>query len=240
MPAVPVADLLGAWSAVTAILAALLARQHSGRGAHLDAALFDAAVHGSLTSLAEETAGARGVGEPLSLSGALPCYNLYRARDGGLIALAALERKFWRRFCDLVGRRDLIARQYDTSGSAHREVAEVIARRDRDEWRGLLNQVDLPAEPVLSVEEALSDPQARQRAMVERGEDRFFRIGFPVLFDAVRPRSLEPVPELGEHTGRLLVELGLESKLGSKRQRRRGGVGARRSLRRLLWRWSSR
>lgn len=239
MPALPTADLLGAWSAAASILAALLDRQRTGRGTWLDASLFDAAQHANLTGLAAEAQAPRAVGERLALSGALPCYNLYRSRDGGWVALAALEPKFWRRLCRAVGRKDLLSLQYDRSGRGRREVARLIAQRERRQWEELFAAHDLPAEPVLSLAEALEHGQSRRRAVVTRGSDGLARVGFPVCFDSLRPVADEHVPELGEHTDRVLAELELDTAWRTRRRRRAAGIGRRASLRRLLWRWSS-
>ncbi|MEE8278031.1 MAG: CaiB/BaiF CoA-transferase family protein [Thermoanaerobaculia bacterium] len=236
MPAAPTADLLGAWSAVSGILATLVGRQRSGRGTHIDAALYDAAGHGNLIAWAAEAGRPHGVGEPHALAGALPCYNLYRSRDGGLVALAALEQKFWRRFCTALGREDLMRLQYDESGAAQRKLAVVMSKRTRAEWAEFFAAHDLPGEPVLAAAEARAHRQAEVRGLLRTAEDRLPRLAFPALFDGERPRAPDHVPALGEHTDRLLEELGMAPDSGSRRELRAGGIGPRRSLRRWLWR----
>ena len=78
----------------------------TGRGEHIDAALYDAGLHANLIGWAAEAGGAQAVGEPLPLTGALPCYNLYRPPTARWLALGALEPHFWQRFCDAAGRQD--------------------------------------------------------------------------------------------------------------------------------------
>src|SRR6185295_15109645 len=151
MPPVQVADQIGAWSAVTSILAALLERQRTGEGRHIDAALLDAGVHANLVGWALEADGKKPVGRRLPLTGALLCYNLYETADGRLLALAALEPHFWRRFCTAAGREDLIRRQYSSSRRVHRQVAELIRSRTLKEWMDLAGREDVPAEPVRSI-----------------------------------------------------------------------------------------
>jgi alpha-methylacyl-CoA racemase len=114
MPAYPAADVTGAWSAVASILAALVERGRTGEGSWIDASLYDAALHLNLIgwaaeapieSASEAAVGpatkaegrrSRRLGEPHGLAGALPCYRLYRTADGGLLAVAPLEERFWR------------------------------------------------------------------------------------------------------------------------------------------------
>ena len=64
------------------------------------------------------------------LSGGLPCYGLYRTRDGRHLAVGALERKFWDCFCDVLGREDLKPLHLPATPPARQalraEVAEII------------------------------------------------------------------------------------------------------------------
>jgi crotonobetainyl-CoA:carnitine CoA-transferase CaiB-like acyl-CoA transferase len=229
MPAVPVADVVGAWSAATATIAALYARSASGRGAWVDQSLLDAAGHAALTSWSAEADRPRGVGEPLMLTGSLPCYDLYRTADGGYLALSALEPRFWQRFCKVVERPDLRLRQFSSDPAVHREVAGVVAGRTRAEWTELMNEHDLPAEVVLSLSEALAHPQVGERGMLRSGPEELPRLGFPALVDGVRPRSDDAFPRLGEHTERIVEEFDLARDV-ARRRRRAAGIGRRRSV----------
>jgi crotonobetainyl-CoA:carnitine CoA-transferase CaiB-like acyl-CoA transferase len=235
MPHQPVADLLGAWSAVTAVLAALHERHTSGQGAWIDAALFDAAVHANLVGWAAEADGAKALGEPLSLTGALPCYNLYRTAEGTPLALAALEPHFWERFCNAVGRRDLLGEQFSRKAEAKRALAELAAGRTRGQWQALLRAHDLPAELVLSSREAMDHPQTRARGVLRQGGDSLPRIAFPARFDGQRPVAGDHCPGLGEHTAKVLDEWGLlDADLPLFRGR--AGIGKRFSVKRLILR----
>ncbi len=231
MPSVQTADVVGAWSAATSVLAALHRRGRDGQGSRIDAPLLDAAGHAAITAWSAEAHGPRADGEPLMLTGALPCYALYPTKNGGRLALAALEPKFWQRFCELVERPDLLRRQYDTSGETHREVEAIAGSRTRAEWADLLRGHDIPADPVLTPAEALEHPQVRARELLRPAYDGLARLGFPARFDGERPRGGDTFPVLGEHTERLVKEFGLAQEL-SGRQRRAGGVGRKFSLKR--------
>jgi alpha-methylacyl-CoA racemase len=235
MPALPVADVAGAWTAVAAILAALVERGRTGRGGRIDAALFDAALHANVVGWSEEAGGEKKVGEPLPLSGALPCYQIYKTRDGGRLALAALEPHFWRRFCAAADRGDLVDRQYDRDPRARREVAAVVAGRTLGEWEALAADRDLPLEAVVAPAEAANHPQARARKVLGEGPDGLPRLAFPARFDGERPRAGDRLPGLGEDTAALLAELGVEI---PRPRWRAAGVGPRLGLRRLLTRWA--
>jgi alpha-methylacyl-CoA racemase len=127
-PPVPVADYTGAFAAVREILAALLERERTGRGARLEVSMTDEAAQ---------------LYAPPILTGAAACYRVYETGGGGRLTVAALEPRFWRRFCDLVGLPDLPA--------FAPELPELEARlRERPlvEWLELFDGEEVCAGPV--------------------------------------------------------------------------------------------
>jgi alpha-methylacyl-CoA racemase len=221
-PAVPVADLAGAWSAVAAILAALVARGRTGEGARIDAALLDGAAHANLMTWAAAADGGGAVGELQPLAGALPAYNVYETKDGGRLALGLLEPHLFERFLAVAGHPELAPLQFRDDDRARRRLARLVALRTRAEWEALLAAEDLPVEPVLSAAEARAHPQMAARGVVTQGSDGLPRLAFPARLDGVRPRARERVPQVGEDTEALLAELGLK---GGE------GIGVRRESR---------
>ncbi|MBD0329731.1 MAG: CoA transferase [Thermoleophilia bacterium] len=177
LPPVPVADLAaGALGAVTEILAALLERARTGAGARLVVSM----THGS-HALAAHRLG----GEPIArlLTGGLACYRVYAAADGRYLTVAALEPKFFRRLCELLGRPELAAEQYDPDAQTRLAdvLAGVFAQRPLAAWLELFNHEDVCVGPVATLAEA-----ARE-------------FGSPVGGRA---------PGLGEHTAAWRAELG--------------------------------
>ncbi len=240
VPAVPLADHAGAWSAALSVVAALYQRDAGREGAadgrHVDASLYDAALHSNLVNWAAEAAGPQPVGQRSSLSGSLACYNLYGTADGGYVAVACLEPHFWKRLCEVLGREDWVARQYDTGAGFKREVQKVVGTKTRQEWADLAERHDLPIDPVLSAAEALGDPQAMARGVVGHGPDDLLRMAFPARFDGERPESAERMPRLGEDTKAVVDELGMDL---DPADRRSGGVGPRGRLKRAMKRWAA-
>ena len=235
IPAVQVADMVGGWSGAMAVVSALFRRGQTGLGCWIDQSLTDAAGHAAVTAWSAEADGPKGVAEPLLLTGAIPCYDLYRTQDGGTLALAALEPKFWFKFCAAVDRKDLRTKQFSSDPAVRREVADVVAARSRDEWAALMAEHDIPAEPVLSLAESLEHPQIKVRDMVRKADDGFVQLGYPAKIDGERPRVDAGLRPLGGDTDAVLQEFGLATGL-SPLSKRRAGVGKRFSVRR----WATR
>jgi alpha-methylacyl-CoA racemase len=149
LPPMPIADLAaGALGAVTEILAALLERARTGRGARLLV---------SMTDNARRLVAYRQHDDRALLTGALACYRIYATADARWLTVAALEPKFFTRLCELVGRPELAARQGDADQEAlAAELAAVIARRPLAEWLELFEGEDVCAGPVATLAEALT------------------------------------------------------------------------------------
>ena len=158
-----IADLGGgALMAAFGVMAALRERERSGEGQLVDVSMTD----GSLAWLAMVAAQylcdgqvpRRGEGQ---LTGGFLCYLPYEAADGW-ITCAALEPKFWRAFCEGVGRPELVSAQFEAAGSeSWREVAEVFKGRTRAEWLAFNDEHDAMIEPVLDLDEALDSELVR-------------------------------------------------------------------------------
>jgi crotonobetainyl-CoA:carnitine CoA-transferase CaiB-like acyl-CoA transferase len=152
MPPVQIADLAaGSLVAVAEILAALLERERTGRGARLVVSM----THGS-HRLASHRLG----GEPLPrlLTGGLACYGIYETADGRYLTIGALEPKFFRRLCELLERPDLIERQYDADQAAlAHALAAMISRRSLAEWLEKFEGEDVCVGPVATLEEAAAE-----------------------------------------------------------------------------------
>jgi crotonobetainyl-CoA:carnitine CoA-transferase CaiB-like acyl-CoA transferase len=153
---VQAADLAaGALGAVVQILAALVERERTGRGARLTVSM----THGSHDLVSHRLGG-----EPLPrlLTGGLACYRLYETADGRHVTVGALEPKFFANLCEVVGRPELAARQYDEDQDVLAdELAAIFAGRTLAEWLDLVDGEDVCVGPVLTRAEA-ADEFARE------------------------------------------------------------------------------
>lgn len=205
MPGLPAADLSAAMQAAFGIAAALLQVERRGEGCWIDVSMCEAV--GALSAPVRGMDGfpdgdARGTA---MLNGGLACYNVYRTADGGYLAVAALEPKFWAGVCAAVGHPEWAAipplptpEQAQLIG----QLSEVIGERTREEWSAVFAEHDVCVEPVLAPAEALAAPHAAARGAVEgHGEMRW---PAPALGQSPEGDS----PAAGEHTDSALAEIG--------------------------------
>jgi len=222
-PAVPgalIADVGGgSLMGVFGILAALMARQTTGRGQMVDVSMFDGAQAFLAYHAAELLFAGREPlgGEYLNLGGA-PCYNVYLCQDGKYLTLAAFEAHFWARFCDATGLTQWKAHQWPEGqlrAAQQQSLAALFATRSRDDWCQHLAQHDLPVTPVNSMAEAVRDPHWIARdlspSMQHPVEGTIPQLGFPVKFSDTPGRLHRPPPTLGEHSDEILADLGYDA-----------------------------
>jgi formyl-CoA transferase len=213
---VAVVDLFTGLYTAVAILAALYRREKTGEGAFIDMALFDT----QLAMLANQASNALVSGKDPPRQGNthpnLVPYQPFDAADQPIIIAVGNERQF-ARLCAMCGHPEWAANErFATNGAriANRDVivgliAECIRERPAAQWREQLEAAGIPAGPINSVSQALSDVQAQHRAMV-RSIAGMELVGSPLRLDGERADSDLPPPRLGEHTGEVLGSLGIE------------------------------
>jgi alpha-methylacyl-CoA racemase len=201
LPRMFVADIGGgAMSAVVGILAALVGRGRDGQGRSLDISMHEAALYWVMLPAARDLVdgGTAAIGE-LPTFGEHASYNIYQTRDGAPLALGALEPKFWRSFCEAIGRPDLADRHATDAGDQAALIAtmrELFASRTREEWLAQFHGHDVCLTPVNRPADALTDPHILARGAVVRAPG--LRAIRPPFVD-VAP-ELRPAPTLGQDT----------------------------------------
>ena len=220
---VGIADIMCGMYACNAIQAALLHRERSGEGQHIDLALIDT----QLAWLANTGMNYLTSGEPPERYGnghpnivpydAFPCQDQY-------IALAIGNDGQFRRFCEFAGIPEMADDpRFATNRQrvAHREecnriVAQATRQRPLNVWLDGLEPLAVPCGPVNSIEQAFADPQAQHREMRLRMphpaalDNKIDLIANPVKFSSTPVSYRHPPPALGEQRDEILEqELGL-------------------------------
>jgi crotonobetainyl-CoA:carnitine CoA-transferase CaiB-like acyl-CoA transferase len=209
---VQVADIGGgALTATVGILAALMAREHTGRGQFVDISMMDGSVAWNVfhtvlyLALGQEPRRGR-----TQLTGWYPCYSVYETKDGKYVSVGALEAHFWRNLCQQLGVEEFIPDQF-AEGARREEMFRIIRAKFKEktqaEWLAQLNPIDICFGPVNSVSEALADPQVQARGMIREINGRKLIASPLKLSDTPTVDPTLPA-EFGQHTDEVLQRLG--------------------------------
>jgi len=216
IPGVPIADLASGFNAALAILAALRARDRTGRGEFIDISIYDTAITLMVLGLARFLAtGEEPVAGETLLTGSFPFYSLYETKDGRWLSVATVEPKFWSRMCELIGAADLSEKQF-SDGAERLAVAQTLAERFRTrtlaEWEALLENEDLPITGVKSVSEVVRDPHVKARGLLPAvdvsGLGKVKVIAHPAKYTVSETRNPTRLPARGQDTEEILRSLG--------------------------------
>ncbi|RME02881.1 MAG: CoA transferase [Deltaproteobacteria bacterium] len=215
-PPLQVADFAGGGlQAAFAILVALFHRERSGQGQSIDVSMREGVLALLGVHAAETLAGG---GDPAParrlLGGAAPCYNVYRTADGRYMALGALEPKFWAEFCRAIDREDLIEAQFPEGDARKRleeELARIFAGKTLAQWVECFKGRDVCCEPVLTLSEAIDDPDFTDRKSLldPPSSDAPSQLRATPLFSETPATYRAPAPLAGEHTREILLSIGL-------------------------------
>ena len=212
---VAVVDLFTGLYTCVAVLAALYRRERSGEGAHVDMALFDT----QLAMLANQASNALVSGmDPPRQGNTHPNivpYQPFDATDQPIIIAVGNDRQF-ARLANICGHPEWAKdARFASNGArvANRDeivqlVGDAIRSKPAGEWLELLEGAGIPAGPINTITQALSDVQAQHRAMV-RTIAGVPMVGSPLRLDGERADSDLPPPALGEHTAEVLATLGM-------------------------------
>lgn len=212
-------DILAGMSAAQGVVAALYARQQTGTGQYVDAAMLRAV----LGFLVEPGSSFLDMGEVT-----LPTTRQRRAQSYGLVSSDGLPfivhlsvpDRFWHALLEAMDLRELAGDpRFSTRDGRHdhyQELDEILKERararTRAEWFAALEAADLPHGPINGFDTVFDDPQVAALGVVEEidmGDERPLRqVGPPFVLSDTPLRVTPPAPALGQHTDEILTELG--------------------------------
>jgi crotonobetainyl-CoA:carnitine CoA-transferase CaiB-like acyl-CoA transferase len=220
---VAIADLFTGLYCSNAILAALYRREQSGEGTHIDMALLDT----QLAMLANQASNYLVSGEdPVRQGNSHPNlvpYQPFAAADQPIIIAVGNDRQF-ARLAEILGSPEWATNPVFATNAARianraplvQSIRQIIATKPAAHWLAALEEAGIPAGPINRISQALADPQAVHRGVVQTlsggrlGEVP--TVGSPIRFDGQRADAPLPPPALGEHSNVVLKEmLGLKA-----------------------------
>jgi crotonobetainyl-CoA:carnitine CoA-transferase CaiB-like acyl-CoA transferase len=217
-PVVPpalIADLAGGtYPAVVNILLALLQRDKTGQGSHLDIAMTDnmfmlmvwAIGNGLITKHWPESGGEL-------LTGGTARYQIYPAKDGRFVAAAPIEQKFWERFCELIELPEELRDDRKDPAATLAKARTIIASRASGEWRRIFYREDCCCSIVQTLQEALTDEHFLERGLFDYVLENEDGDTIPATAVCVVPQFRDSptkpksAPALGAHNDEVLKKL---------------------------------
>jgi len=219
----PICDTIGGITAAFAVVCALHHRQLTGCGQYIDVSMLDATL-ATLGWTVSNWLIADVNPQPMGNENFTASPSGTFATGDGLLNIAANKQDQFEALCRLLGRADLIGdRRFADRESRKRnrdllrsEIESALANGSAEHWEGMMNRAGVPAGRVMTVPQVLESPQVRQRGLTQThrvpGIDRpvtVVKAGFKL--SAARVGVDLPPPRLGEHTDRVLGELGYTS-----------------------------
>jgi crotonobetainyl-CoA:carnitine CoA-transferase CaiB-like acyl-CoA transferase len=211
--------VVGIW-AVGAITAALWHRERHGEGQRIDIPMFETMAQLVLGDhmgggLFEPALGGMGYGRLLSHD-----RRPYPTKDGYVCALVYSDKQ-WRRFFTAIGEPEIFTGdpRFATITSRTRHIDEIYAmvttymtQRTTAEWVALLSAIDIPVEPLRTIEQLVEDPHLQAKGffqMQQHPTEGPLRMpGVPTMFSKSPADIGGPAPRLGEHSRDILRAAG--------------------------------
>jgi crotonobetainyl-CoA:carnitine CoA-transferase CaiB-like acyl-CoA transferase len=218
-PAMPlnlIGDMAGgSFSAVTGIMAALIARERTGRGQFVDIAMMDGilALFSSVAYMYLEDGLLLKRGEHW-LTGGAAWSNVYMTLDHKYISVVCAEPWFWDKFCKAMGQEELIPYQFkdDKQEESFNKLQKKFLTDTRNNWFNKLKKEGIPAAPVYSLDEVFSDPQVLHRQMVIQVDDpvkgKLNQIGIGIKLSETPGKVRSGAPQFARDTREILKGLG--------------------------------
>jgi glutaryl-CoA transferase len=221
---VAIVDVCTGMLACSSILAALNARQHTGKGQKVELSLYETSLAMLINVASNYLTAGRNGGRFGNGHPSIVPYTTYQAADGMMAIGIGNERQF-ARCAEVLGHPEWATDERFASNRARVEnravidrlINEALAHDDADAWLAKLMAVGIPCGKINSVAEALDDPHTAARDMIETIEHATIgslrMLGVPFKFSDTACSVRRPPPTLGQHSDEILSgELGLDAK----------------------------
>jgi crotonobetainyl-CoA:carnitine CoA-transferase CaiB-like acyl-CoA transferase len=216
-----IADLAGGLFGLAGVLAALVERSRTGRGRYVTTSLFEVQlglhVNAAMNMFLSGEA-------PRRLGSAHPNVAPYQALSAadGYLVIAAGNDRLYQRLCSAIGHAELADdTRFRTNPErvAHRDelvklLEEILAGETVRHWCAVLEQHGVPVAPILDLSEVYAHPHTRALGIVRSVEHatagQIPQVASPLSLDGQRLAPRAAPPTLGQHTGEILTELGID------------------------------
>ncbi len=217
-----VGDITAGLFGVSGVLAALYDRERTGKGQQVDVAMLDCQVAILENSIARYFAEDK-VPEPIGMRHpSITPFAGFQAKGGEYIIIAVGNDAMFRKFCEVIGREELLRDSRFSSNNLrtenyqplHDEIGRSLESRPVAEWLALLQEGGIPCGPINNIEQVVNDPHIRHRNMIisvaaddpgPGGQRSVQMPGNPIKFSGYDdPETRNRAPRLDEHRQQIL------------------------------------
>jgi crotonobetainyl-CoA:carnitine CoA-transferase CaiB-like acyl-CoA transferase len=220
---IPIADLSAGLFAALGILVALLEREKSRKGQHIETSLLQAQIfmldfQAARYLVSGEVAKQAGNNHPTSIP-----TGVFKTKDGH-INIATTGQRIWQRFCETAGATALMQKpEYKDSAARSKnrdalnaEIDTYLGGHTSAEWVERFNKASVPCGPIYAIDQMFADPQVQHLGMaqsvIKKDKSKMRLVGQPVRLSRTPSRLVARPPELGEHTNAVLKEFGFSAR----------------------------
>jgi formyl-CoA transferase len=220
---IPLADLCAGLFCAMGILIALLEREQSGKGQHVEGSLLQAQIfmldfQAARWLIKGEVAKQAGNDHPTSIP-----TGVFKTADG-YINIATTGHKMWERLCKAIDATTLMERAEYASGALrsknraalNAEIGRITETRTSADWVERLNAAGVPCGPILTIDQVFADPQVKHLGMAQPVQTKDAKaitlVGQPISLSRTPSRLVARSPGLGQHTDQVLKEFGFTAK----------------------------
>jgi crotonobetainyl-CoA:carnitine CoA-transferase CaiB-like acyl-CoA transferase len=220
---IPVADLSAGLFCALGILVALLEREKSGKGQHIETSLLQAQIfmldfQAARWLMKGEVAKQAGNNHPTSIP-----TGVFKTADG-YINIATTGQKIWDRFCQAMDAKALMQRPEYATASArlknrdalNAEIDQYTVKRTSADWVDRFNKAGVPCGPIYAIDQMFADPQVEHVGIAQpvktKDKKPMVMLGQPVTLSRTPSKLVAPPPAIGQHTDAVLKEFGFSTK----------------------------
>lgn len=209
-----IGDLTAALFTAIGVLAALQARERTGKGQLVDIGMLDCQVALLENAVIRYTAAGEVPGPLGARHPSIAPFEAFEAKDGYVIF--AVGTPHWEPFCRVIGHEELLedprfatnALRAANHGALQPFIAEVAKTKTVEEWMAIMEKAGVPCGPINTIDKVVADPQVQARGMIAAihhpGVGAVRMPGSPLKLSRTPSRVDRPAPRLGEHTTEIL------------------------------------
>ncbi len=217
---VSIGDIGAGMFGAIGVQAAIIERQRTGTGKHVDVAMLDSQVALLENALVRYQVEGKAPGPIGSRHPSITPFGVFKAKVGHLVVAAGNDRIF-PRLCEILGMVDTKkdgrfatnALRCENHAALKEIIEQALAKRTANEWLEILKEAGIPCGPMNDVAGVMRDPQLRSRGMLMElplpNGQPIVTPSCPVKFSGDKEAPNTPAPGLDEHRAALLKELGI-------------------------------